>query len=116
MTHVTVAEILKILLLVWMGGMALTVLVKMLSGEINTAGLLSSGRTSMPDPERVSLLALTLGIAFYYTMHTVGTPVAELTKDGKVWMPNMPEEALFILGGGHGTYLGGKFLRLLKGI
>jgi hypothetical protein len=86
-------------------GLAALVFYKLLTGQINTDGLLNTkfgpnkGKIS---PERVQLLLVTLGAAFYYLMQVQMTaPKGEL--------PKVPDGLPEVLGGSNALYLGGKF-------
>ena len=90
---------------VWIFLLALagTVAFQLLTGRINTTNLLSSklgGSRGNISPERVQLLATTLGFAFYYVMQ------AAAAKSGK--LPDVPETWPAVMGGSNLIYLGGK--------
>jgi hypothetical protein len=82
------------------------VAIQLLTGQINTDGLLHgriSGRPKGQDeyfsPERVQMLVFTLGAALYYLSQVVANP-------GK--FPAVPTAWPAILGGSNAVYLGGK--------
>jgi len=81
---------------------------KLLTGEINTSGLLYgriSGRKRGQDqyfsPERVQLLVLTVGAAFYYL-----SLVLNNAEPGA--FPPIPDSWPAVMGGSNAIYLGGK--------
>ena len=77
---------------------------KMLTGQINTDGLLNTkfgpGKGNI-SPERVQLLLMTLGAALYYLMQVPEAPKGQL--------PDIPNGWPAALGGSNMLYLGGKF-------
>lgn len=84
--------------------------VKLLNGEINTKGLFHgriSKRARNQDqyfsPERVQLMLVTLGAAFYYLSLVLNNP-----KPGT--FPDLPQSWPTALGGSNAVYLGGKAL------
>ncbi len=94
--------------IVFLGALAGVVAVQMLTGQINTSGLLYghiSGRRRGEDeyfsPERVQLLVLTLGAAFYYLSEVLNNPNTGT-------FPPLPESWVALLGGSHLVFLGGK--------
>ena len=96
---------------VWLilGGLALIVGYQMLTGKINTTGLLHDKKdkqTTGFSPARVQLLILTLFGAGYYLLLTV--------KDGyPTEFPEVPQELLALVGGGNLVYLGAKARSML---
>ena len=93
------------LFLVAIGG---TVAVKLLTGEINMRGLFYgriTGKTGPEayyfSPERVQLLVLTIGAAFYYLTLVLSNPNPET-------FPPIPQSWPGIIGGSNLLYLGGK--------
>jgi hypothetical protein len=82
--------------------------VKVLTGEINTSGLLYgriSGRKRGQDryfsPERVQLLVLTIGASLYYLGLVLDNP-------NPGTFPELPESWPAAVGGSNAIYLGGK--------
>ena len=117
MTPETIAEFLKLFLLGWLGALTAFILVKMLRGDINTTGLMCSTKGGEPDPERVTMVMLTVGVALFYLVQTLGVPLSDITDaTGKVTMPDLPDEALVLLGGSQSAYIAGKILRPKKGV
>lgn len=84
------------------------VVLKLLTGEINTSGLFH-GRISGRDPknnqyvspERVQLLLVTVGAAFYYLTLVLNNP-------NPGTFPDIPQSWPTALGGSNAVYLGGK--------
>ena len=84
-----------------LGGLALVVAYKLLTGQINMAGLLDDKVTGEPSPGRVQLLVFTVTSAGYYFLLAV-----EQAASGS--LPPVPPEMLFLVGGSQLVYLGGK--------
>ena len=83
--------------------------VHLLTGRINTKGLLIGRKgdgTQYFSPERVQLLLFTVGASFQYLAAVLHEPTR---------FPIVPESWLLILGGSHVVYLGGKFGASLLG-
>ena len=93
---------------VWLilGGLALIVGYQMLTGKINTEGLLWDKKTDGFSPARVQLLIFTLFGAGYYLLLTIenGHPTE---------FPEVPQELLALVGGGNLIYLGAKARSML---
>ena len=83
------------------GGLALVVTYKMLTGGINMSGLLDDKATRALSPERVQLLVFTVIGAGYYLLLAMETA-------SSARLPDIPEEVVLLLGGSHFVYLGGK--------
>jgi hypothetical protein len=84
--------------------LAATVAYRLLTGRINTAGLLRdkvSGRAISPG--RLQLLVVTLVVAVYFVAQVV-----EIRR-----LPVVPREFMLGLGGSHLIYLGGKAYAVL---
>ena len=89
-----------------LGGTILLVLYQLLTGKINTRGLLDdklAGRRLTP--ERLQLLVLTVGAATYYLLQVIGHPT---------YLPSLPQELLLALGGSNALYLGAKTFSLFS--
>jgi hypothetical protein len=84
-----------------LGLLALVVAYKMLTGAINMRGLLDDKVSGGLSPGRVQLMISTVMGAGYYLMLAF-----ERAPDGK--LPDLPEEALLLVGGSQLLYLGGK--------
>ncbi len=92
-----------------LGGLALLVGYQMLTGKINTTGLLHDKKdkqTAGFSPARVQLLMFTLFGAGYYLLLTVnnGYPTE---------FPEVPQELLALVGGSNLVYLGAKARSML---
>ena len=98
---------------VWflLGGLALIVGYKMLTGRINTSGLLEDKERRSLSPSRIQLLLLTfIGAGTYLTL------IPEMFEATAPRLPEVPAELLVLLGGSQAVYLGGKsYLRFFKG-
>src|SRR5262245_13638104 len=95
--------------------LAALVTYRMLTGKINTHGLLSDKAGGANDksspgnhsPARLQLLVITIGGALYYLLL-----VFTSTKRGE--FPDVPNELLLGLGASHSFYLGTKLVSLLR--
>ena len=88
--------------ILFIGGMGILILLRLLTGEINTRYLLWGRRedgTRYFSPERVQLLMITLGAAARYLTAVLHDPYK---------FPEVSDEWLAVLGGSHILYLGGK--------
>lgn len=92
---------------VWVFLLALAGIVafQILTGEINTKGLLCGNGKAMKksgpvSPARVQLLVSTLGMAFYY--------LGQVMTDPTHGLPDVPASWPAVLSGSHAIYLGGK--------
>lgn len=103
---VWIAFLVEVGLLVVLAYLAWTILVGILSGRIGTAGMLATEAGGAIDPERLLLLAGTIGFAFFYT--------ATALRDGADprTLPDVSGDVIALLGGGNAVYLVGKFTRL----
>jgi len=93
----------------FVGGLAITIALKLLTGQINTNYLLYGTRndgTKYFSPERVQLLVATVAVAFQYLLN------ASNAVSGK--MPSLPNGSLELLGLSNAVYLGGKAWTALK--
>lgn len=103
----TILLTLQIELWIFLSGLAVIIAYRMLTGAINTKGLLSDkGNRLEFSPARLQLLLTTLAIAFYY----IGEILTNVEK-GK--FPTIPNEMFFVLGGSHAFYLGSKTVGLI---
>jgi len=107
------AIILQIGLLVWLLAFAFFLAGRILTGDIDTGGMLMSGRTPAIDPERVIAMAVFPTVVVYYVMHTLGTDVVIV--NGRGAMPDIPQELIALLTSGNGIYLAGKIARTRGG-
>ena len=101
----------KLLVLVFVGGLAAIIAHRLLTGQINTRYLLYGTQkdgTKYFSPERLQLMIFTLGTAMFY-LNSV------LQNRGSGVLPDVSTETLALLGGSHAIYLGGKaYMMLLK--
>ena len=87
-----------------LGGLAFVVGYRLLSGPINTAGLLRDKSAANDlSPVRVQLLLFTLLGAGSYLALTL-----DAIEAAKPALPDVPDELLLLVGGSHAVYLGGK--------
>lgn len=89
-------------------GLALVVAYQLLTGQINTKGLLDEKAGDRRfSPAQLQLLLFTVGGAFYYLLLVLDNP-----KPGT--FPNVPNELLLILAGSHVFYQTGNLSSLLR--
>jgi hypothetical protein len=95
-------------IVILLGGLAIVVALQLLNGKINTRYLLYGTITGRKkndgryfSPERVQLLAFTVGAALYYTAQVMGTASSGT-------FPAIPQGWLAVMGGSNAIYLGGK--------
>ena len=86
---------------VLLGGLALVVVFKLLTGRINMVGIVSDKVTREPSPGRVQMLFFTVAGAGYYLMLAI-----EQSSSGS--LPDVPTELLLLVGGSQLFYLGAK--------
>src|SRR5262245_27618735 len=99
----------KLEVFVFLGGLAVIIAYRLLTGQINTNYLLYGTKkdgTKYFSPERVQLLIFTLGTAMFY-LNTV------LENRASGVLPDVPSQTLVLLGGSHAIYLGGKAYMML---
>ena len=109
-----IPDLLSIVILAWLAGLALMIVFSMLSGRVMLAGLFTTdidndGLADEFHPERVQLLLFSVfGIAAYVfaTMDAVAASKTALTV-----LPDIPDELLMIMGASNTFYLSGKFGR-----
>ena len=103
-------QLLRFEIVVFLLGLVLIVVVQLLNGEINTRYLLYgtiTGRESKGDdsryfsPERVQLLAFTVGSGLYYLLQVISNP-------GSGHLPPVPNSWPAVMGGSNAIYLAGK--------
>jgi len=90
---------------IWLllGGLALVVAYKMLSGRINMKGLLEDKMSGELSPGRLQLLLFTLiGAGSYLGM------TAAISGESPTGLPEVPEPLLLSVAGSNLAYLGGK--------
>lgn len=105
---ILLSEIIRWEVQIFLLALAGLIAIKLLTGEINTAGLLYgriSARTKGNDqyfsPERVQLLLLTMGAGFYYLNLVFNNP-------NPGTLPDVPQSWPALMGGSNGIYLLGK--------
>jgi hypothetical protein len=105
----TVALLLRLGLVAWLGALVLIVVFRLMTGGIVLDGLLSHDPTGQQGfAERLTLLLATLGYALYYTSTALGTPLDA----AEPALPDVPEGVLTVLLGVNGLYLTGKIIEL----
>ncbi len=103
----TLSTVLRYELLFMLTTFILVIAYRLLTGGINTDGLLrdkASGRAVSAG--RLQMLVITLGIAIYYVMMVIRGKASGS-------LPNLPNEFLMALAGSHGIYLSGKLYGML---
>lgn len=93
----TLADFLALECMVLLGGFAVVVAYKILTGGIDTDDLLSNKETKELSPERVQALVITIGVAFY---------VVEGISSTAPYFPEVPEEVFVLLFASQVGYLG----------
>ena len=91
----------QMVFILFMSALLLIITFKLLSGQINTRGLLEDKETGTFSPGRLQLLIVTLGGATFYFFEIVDVADTET-------LPPVPAELLLIIGGSNVGYLGGK--------
>jgi hypothetical protein len=95
-------------IVIFLAALAGTVVIQLLTGQINTTGLLQGTISGRPrdnnqyfSPERVQLLILTLGAGFHYLSLV-------LTNPNPGTFPPVPQNWPAVVGGSNVIYLAGK--------
>ncbi len=104
-------------LILWIGVLGLLVFKRIMTGEISSRGMLRTDDTDRFDPERLALLFATVGTALFYTVNAIGLSKDDLQihgPDGGYWMPDIPQELLYLLFGAQTSFITGKFFRLTR--
>lgn len=103
----TIALMLRIEIWGFLIALFVIVMVQIISGAINTKGLLDDkGSAGGFSPARLQLLLSTFAVAFYY----IGAVMTSV-ETGK--FPTVPNEMLLVLAGSHTFYLGSKTIGLI---
>jgi hypothetical protein len=90
-----------------LAGLAVVIGYQLITGQINTTGLLmTKDEEHSFSPTRLQLLIATIGGAFYYLLQVLSNPNAQN-------FPDVPDYLLMIVGGSNLLYLGGKSSALL---
>jgi hypothetical protein len=105
---ILLSEILKWEVQIFILALAGLIAIKLLTGEINTSGLLygrisarKRGQNQYFSPERVQLLLMTLGAGFYYLNLVFNNP-------NPGTLPDIPQAWPALMGGSNSIYLLGK--------
>jgi len=112
-----IPELLGVVILAWLGALALVLVCAMFNGTLLMNGLFTTdvdndGIADEFHLERVQMLLISLfGIVGYAAM-TVDT--AHASKAALTILPDIPEELLMLLGASNSFYLTGKFGRTFK--
>jgi hypothetical protein len=109
MDFALILTILQWEVILFTGGLAATIAIKALTGQVNTRFLLYGMQRDGSryfSPERVQMLLATIAIAMQYLM------LSQHTQSGQ--MPALPNGSLEILGLSHVVYLGGKGLTTFR--
>ena len=97
-----VTDFMHLSLIVFLGALAFSIAVQLLTGMINTRGLLRDKVDGRISPGRAQLLLLSITGAGLYLLNVLSQEcVGEL--------PPLPKELLLLVGGSNAFYLGGKF-------
>jgi hypothetical protein len=99
----TLSTVLRYDMFFILAGLILIVGLRMVTGKINTYGLITDKTTRKISPGRLQMLMVTLLIATYY--------VVTVMQENK--LPALSQEYLLALGGSHLFYLGGKSYSVL---
>lgn len=86
-------------IVILLGAFCLIIAYQMLTGRINTRGMLSDKKTGGLSPGRIQVLVFTVGFALYF--------VSQLSENPSR-LPEVPEEILLLLFGSNAGYLGFK--------
>jgi hypothetical protein len=100
----------------FLAALAAMILIRLLSGQINTRNLLygrMSDGTPYLSPERVQLMIFTVWIGLFYLLETFETRVVNVTKETAHTLPDIETKTLAMLGGSQTVYLLGKAIAML---
>jgi hypothetical protein len=95
----TLADAMRVELSVFLAALAALLVWGMLTGRINTRGLLSADGGVGPSANNIQLLMITCVAAGYYLLRAVGTA-------GTHVLPSVPEELLLLFAGSHAAFTG----------
>lgn len=104
------------LVLIFLGCLLALILIRLLTGSINTQYLLYGRKadgTAYMSPERVQLMIFTLGTALSYLLNAFESRVMNPTPETIHTLPDVSTATLALLGGSHAIYLGGKAYSML---
>ncbi len=103
-------QLVRYIVLGFLFSLAAIVGIRVLTGEINTRGLLRTKSPTGEDsisPARVQLLVFTLAAAGNFLTDVLNAP-------GSATLPEVPQSMLATLGGSHVFYLGSKAVAFLS--
>jgi hypothetical protein len=107
---VSIAIITKLLaagLLVWFALLFALIMVRVLRGDIQVAGMLAHGTASGPvQPERALAMAVFPVILIYYVLESLHADMSV-----RASLPDIPQSLLVALTGSNSLYLAGKIAR-----
>jgi hypothetical protein len=112
-----IPDLLSVVLLAWLAGLALAFAYAMFNGAIQMNGLFSTdvnndGVADEFHPERVQMILISaFGLAGYALM---AMDAATASQTPLKMLPDVPEELVLLLGASNSMYLTGKFGRTLK--
>ena len=100
---------------VWLWATAALIVYRLLTGQIRSNGLLRTGSSEhVVEPERVQLFIGSIaaaGLYVGYVLNAAADSAKPLTA-----LPDIPTEAVLLMGGSNLLYLGGKYVRaIIKG-
>jgi hypothetical protein len=106
------AKILATGLLIWFALLVALLAIRMLRGDIGTAGMLSNKPSdgSMA-PERVLHIAAFPIVLLYYIQSALGVDVSAVAEGTRPSLPDIPGNLLALLTGTNSFYLAGKLAR-----
>ena len=112
-----IPDLLSVVLLAWLAGLALAFAYEMFNGAIQMNGLFSTdvnhdGIADEFHPERVQMILISaFGLAGYALMAMDAATASQIPLK---MLPDVPEELVLLLGASNSMYLTGKFGRTLK--
>ena len=98
-----------------LAGLLVFVVYGMLTGQVNTRGLLygrMSDGTRYLSPERVQLMIFTLWVGLFYLLDTFETRFLNPTPETAHTLPEVNTQTLALLGGSQTVYLLGKVVSM----
>jgi len=95
----SLADFFYYFLILFTGTLFVVVFYQLLTGRINTAGMLRDKTNGQISPGRIQKLFFSLTIGLYYLVLTYKNPQQ---------FPDVPTEMLIVLGGSSSLYLAGK--------
>ena len=99
-------------LLVWFALLGMLIIVRMLRGDIEVAGMLSHEQgDGAAAPERVLHIVAFPIVVIYYIHAALGVDVSAVTEGVRPSLPDVPSNLLALLTGTNSFYLAGKLAR-----